>query len=437
MPIVVNISNTSQNTINQNLLTNAMVKNGVVNTYYHETQNGWGLLFPKEATQPFFQSIDLWQTNKFKLDNNYTISFKARASGPTKIYCNFYSDFEIEFDSLQGLFENDSFEITTKEKRYSVSGSLDSLSKLNTLYLCFLRSKNDPAEEIFIKDIKIEEGTICTNYCMALEDSLKLRQIKTIKDVYIINRNRFNLKKYNPIFNNNSWATIAEAARLGIADTLWKIGDIKTFEVYVPLIETNKTYEAQIIGFNHDDLNLEDAYFNNKNYNNGTNKAAITLQFKTAYDINMQMNLTNENFTSWKDSVLRITYIKQTLSDEISSVVRTVTKKTATSRTNSTIIETADPVFLLSVVEVLGDTKGMSHEGEGSQYKFYADGGTRIKPLVPWTESSEWWTRSPTTWSDTGFVATGPVVIESSGNELLCYPRNATDREAVAPAFCI
>lgn len=59
----------------------------------------------------------------------------------------------------------------------------------------------------------------------------------------------------NPTLDNNSWEAIKEVAELGLGARYWNLGDTKSIQLVDEntYMETliNGTYEAQIIGFNH------------------------------------------------------------------------------------------------------------------------------------------------------------------------------------------
>ena len=52
----------------------------------------------------------------------------------------------------------------------------------------------------------------------------------------------------DPILENNSWEDISKVAKSGKASQYWNVGDTKKFTF------NNAVYEAQIIGFDHDDV---------------------------------------------------------------------------------------------------------------------------------------------------------------------------------------
>lgn len=223
----------------------------------------------------------------------------------------------------------------------------------------------------------------------------------------------------------NDWATIAGVAASGEAQEFWQIGDEKEITI------NDKTYHAQIIGFDHDDLDSSDAKYSDSSYNGGKKKAAITFQMKECLTQNYRMDETSDNSCSWRDSEMRVTTmpkIKEQFDQAAVAVMRTVTKSTAHSQTDSTIYKTADVLFLLCHTEVF-ETQGNSHPGEGTQYAFYLAGNSKIKKYLSGS-AAWWWLRSPSTGNSYAFrvVDTGGTTSNSS----------ATDTSgSVAAGFCV
>lgn len=233
------------------------------------------------------------------------------------------------------------------------------------------------------------------------------------------------VKSFQENFADNGWDAIADAAASGQASTLWNAGDVKDVTI------GGVTYQAQIIGFNHDDLDSTDAMYGKSEYNGGTNKAAVTFQLKDCLNDTKRMHSSNDNSMSWEGTEMRKTTLPGILSgmdSAFSGSIRKVVKKTATSSSNSTIKNTADQLFLLSEIEVFGKAT-YSHAGEGTQYEFWKANNTnnarikKVKGSAVW-----WWLRSPYTSASSAFCAVGSVGASNSG---------ATDPYGVAFGFCL
>lgn len=229
---------------------------------------------------------------------------------------------------------------------------------------------------------------------------------------------------YDPVLENNSWETIAQVAAAGMASKAWNLGDKKAFTI------GDETYHAQIIGFNHDDLDATDEKYGDGDYNGGSGKAAITFQMEGIYSQTYRMDETSDNSCSWRDSEMRVTTmpkIKEQFDQAAVAVMRTVTKSTAHSQTDSTIYKTADVLFLLCHTEVF-ETQGNSHPGEGTQYAFYLAGNSKIKKYLSGS-AAWWWLRSPSTSNYANFR-----IVNNDGTTGY---NDAANNNAVAAGFCI
>ena len=186
--------------------------------------------------------------------------------------------------------------------------------------------------------------------------------------------------KYLPTkdtFNNMSWADIATVSEAGKAPEYFNVGDEKELQI------GSETYHVQILGFDHDDKS------------DGSGKAGITVGLKEIMTTTHAMNSTKTNVGGWKDSEMR-TYVNgnvyDNLSQEVKDVIKPVNKLTSEGNKSTNITTTSDKLFLLSEVEIFGSTT-YSASGEGSQYQYFADGGSKIK----YKSGSlyYWWERSP------------------------------------------
>ena len=104
--------------------------------------------------------------------------------------------------------------------------------------------------------------------------------------------------------------------------------------------------------------------------------------------------------------------------------IKEITKKTSKGSTGSTLVNSYDKLFFLSEKEITGKNT-LSFAGEGTQYQYYINGGSKIKNRN--SSPISWWTRSPTDGSGS-FVA-----ISTSGGVL---SSGASATNAVSFAFC-
>ena len=196
---------------------------------------------------------------------------------------------------------------------------------------------------------------------------------------------------------NNSWAVIAAVAASGKASSKWKVGDAISVDV------GGTSRSLQIVGFDHDDLNETDARYGDASYNGGSGKAAITFRFSQQMTTQYAMNSTATIKGGWDSSNMRKTVmpqIKGNLPADLQSVLRTVskftsegTKDTSTgAQASSTLIASADTLFLLSVYECTGSVAAYDKptaSGEGTQYALFAAGNSPNKSYVQWTRSPQ------------------------------------------------
>jgi len=186
-------------------------------------------------------------------------------------------------------------------------------------------------------------------------------------------------KVYNPTLSANSWAQIAEASATGKASTIWKVGDTKD------IVINGKTFTFAIMGFDHDDLQ-------------SGGKAGITFGMKNAMDNKLDhgMNYSASNKGGFTGSAM-YTFLQNTMFNslpaDLQSVIKMVNKKTATDGySNHEIVTTAMKLFLFSEQEIFG-SKIESYGNEGTQYKYFATAGNRIKENDA-GDKSAWWQRS-------------------------------------------
>ena len=212
------------------------------------------------------------------------------------------------------------------------------------------------------------------------------------------------------IFSENTWDEIATACQLNKIPVTWAIGDQKTMTV------GGKEYVIDIIGKNHD------------TYSDGTGLAPLTFQFHDCYATKYSMNLGEHNDGGWLESDLRLTNfptIYNLLPTEVKRNIRLVNKLTSTGHQRTTISTAQDTLFLLSEIEVYGENP-FSVSGEGTQYAYYANGGSTVKKFNK--SASVWWLRSPYRGSPTTFCA---AFTDGDYNT-----EQAHEDHGISPAFC-
>lgn len=217
------------------------------------------------------------------------------------------------------------------------------------------------------------------------------------------------LPKMQPL-ENMSWADINKVSLAGKAADYWSIGDKKSF------VYSEKTYQAQIIGFGHDNLT-------------GGGKAGISFQLENCLSTTYQMNSSNTNVGGWKDSLMRtstMVTLYNGLASDLKAAIKAVDKITSKGNKLTTKDTTSDKLFLLSEIEIFGTTT-YSVSGEGSQYQFYKSGNSKIKKVG--SSTNTWWERSPSASNTTNFCN---VRINGAANNY-----DASYSFGVAFGFCI
>lgn len=194
------------------------------------------------------------------------------------------------------------------------------------------------------------------------------------------------------VLSQASWAQIAQASELGVASSLWSVGDEKTIHLAPEgggLPEKPDDYNTLtlvIMGFNHDDKA------------DGSGKAGITFGMKNLMASTRQMNSSNTNRGGFTGSAM-YTWLTGTLlpalPSDLQAVLKSVNKKTSAGSHSSTINTNAMKVFLFSEIEIFGSVTD-SKSGEGSQYDYFATAANRRKYLSNGSGSAKaWWERSP------------------------------------------
>lgn len=217
--------------------------------------------------------------------------------------------------------------------------------------------------------------------------------------------------EYKANFADNTWAEIIEACQTNSVPDTWVVGDQKTMDIGYA------EYQIDIIGKNHD------------TYADGSGTAPLTLQMHEVYSLSYAMRPDGYNTGGWENSIVRTTAMSEILSampDEVKATVREVSKLTSAGSASTTIITTADKLFIPSEVELFG-TASFSAPGEGTQYEYYTLSGKRVK-YARSGANVEWWTRSPVVTSTTTYVR-----LYRSGSAYRAVP---TTNSYVAAAWC-
>lgn len=239
------------------------------------------------------------------------------------------------------------------------------------------------------------------------------------------------VKSYDPVFANNTWEEIIEAAASGRASELWQVGSTKPYTI------GNETYTARIIGFNHDALDATDARYGDASYNGGKNKAAITLEMVECTSTTYQIHTSDNQKVGWSACALRnntLPAIKATIQSEIQNAIRTVVKKRAESPSADygKYSETPDTLFILSLVEY--NRKSSAHASwadEGTTYAYYEAGNAITKKKIGESSNSAYWTASSNHYTSSSYYY---LFIATDGTSTQDY---MSSKKPIAIAFCL
>lgn len=240
------------------------------------------------------------------------------------------------------------------------------------------------------------------------------------------------VKAYDPVFANNTWEKIIEAAASGRASELWQVGSTKPYTI------GDETYTARIIGFDHDALDATDARYGDASYNGGKNKAAITLEMVECTSTSYQIHTSNNQNVGWSTCALRnntLPAIKATIQSEIQNAIRTVVKKRAESPSADygKYSETPDTLFILSLVEY--NRKSSAHASwadEGTTYAYYEAGNAITKKKRGESSNSAYWTASSKHYTASSYYY---LFIDTDGESSKQDYMNS--KKPIAIAFCI
>lgn len=251
-------------------------------------------------------------------------------------------------------------------------------------------------------------------------------------------------------FAIDDWDTIGSYSNSGAAKDRYVIGETRD------MVFGENTITVRIIDFDHDETVIDSV-----DYNNGTNKAGITIETVTLLADSAVVNSSATNDGGWKNSELRKTTLNAEEevmiglledSDDIAlyDVFKCVYKYSNAGNNSGSIIKTEDYFFPLSVAEIYSATaleseewdlmsnNAATYEQEGTQYAFYkyhlgdlspfddSDYLERYKPNA--TSSTKFWTRSAVADADSSFYSM------SSGGLLRAY---ANIKYGVTFCFCV
>lgn len=191
-------------------------------------------------------------------------------------------------------------------------------------------------------------------------------------------------------FSTASWDYISTVSANGTAKSVFSVGDEKDI-----MLSTGEIITVVILGFDHDDLS------------DGSGKAGITIGMKNCLETKYPINKSATSKDHWDSCTMRTTTMATLFSQlpsDLQNVIRSVDKKATSGGSSQDIIISSDELFLLSAIEITGDTISPGNLAgnidEGWQYEYWRtvkDGTVdtdRIKYLGQDGSSFSWWLRS-------------------------------------------
>ena len=188
---------------------------------------------------------------------------------------------------------------------------------------------------------------------------------------------------FNSVLRNNTWVEIDQACTLGVAPSLWEIGDTKSVTYQYFAMGGSRTIDAAILDFNHDDLS------------DGSGKAIITFGMREeVYKCNLS---TGTYETSQLRDICQRLYELYLTEEGLKPIIKSIIKKssrlnkvgTRFDQTPKDVTTTNDYLWALSMSE-LGFNITTTHEGnddysgaeyvslnEGTLYPFYSTSSRR------------------------------------------------------------
>lgn len=238
---------------------------------------------------------------------------------------------------------------------------------------------------------------------------------------------------YSRILEKNSWDTIGYISSEISANNYtaeqvaeiygWNIGDTKEFQTL-----SGETCVARIIDFNHD----IDEY-----------NRVVGITFETrdvlaaTYAMNDAANVTG-GYAQCMFRTSNLPTIIDTMPLDLLRNAKLVKKLFADgdSKTATKIDYRYDKLFIPAAVEIgLGsDSNIYDYAGEGSTYKFYADGGSKVKQKYGIPENFAWFTRTATNGGSIMSSMKYYVSVTTSGGKGKTTP---TTKAGICLMFCI
>lgn len=245
-----------------------------------------------------------------------------------------------------------------------------------------------------------------------------------------------------------TWEEIRAVSDAGLASAYFSVGNRKSVYLSgtVGCLTLSGTYYCYIIGIDHNaSVEGTNRIHFQFGYTSSTSSNSVCFVDSAYYYSGstdaFRMNLSNTNVGGWDGSYMRntiCTEFKNTLSSDLLSVLKTVTKYTdnkvsnATGSVSANVTATTDIIFLLATYEVFGAV-GYANTYEPdkqAQYDYYKNGGSKIKyKHTAIGTAAPWSLRSPVASSNQTFSRVVEAGTSNTGNSNVSY--------GFAPCFCV
>ena len=222
---------------------------------------------------------------------------------------------------------------------------------------------------------------------------------------------------YNSVLNSNSWEQISKASELGIASSLWSVGDVKmdTINGTINNCTVNGSYGFYIADFDHNKEKEGSGILFmgfKTGYTNGTDVALCETSLYSGQTAGFIMNPNTSEYQygynkgGWASSYMRNTVIpafKQMLSSSLRGVIKTTTIYTDNVGNNggnvdANVSATTDTIYLAAEYEVFGARSWANsyEQNYQTQFAYYKNGNSKIKyNHSSMSTAVSWWERSP------------------------------------------
>lgn len=228
-----------------------------------------------------------------------------------------------------------------------------------------------------------------------------------------------------PSFEEMDWASVRSVILAGDAAKYLSVGDTKSVTS-----KSGKTYTIRVA----------DMQSGRYDYSDNSGSSKVTFEFVETYNLNGtgHWKIGSNVGDSWNTCSLRTSTMPAILADLPDDMVAAMSQVKVLSGVagdaSSGIVSSNDKLFLPAEVELFDASKssiGISESplGQFDYYKANNTDASRIKYLIGYTTSTQWWERSPDDGSDYYWCC-----VASSGQ----YSRKSVDNSfGVSPIFAI